>query len=105
MQENQGKLTMKLLQNLPYLERCIKESLRLYPSIYFVTRTTLEDVKLKSYLLPAGTNIVLYIYGVHRDPNLWPNPEIFDPDFCLRRSKIVILTRIYHLTLDHVLAL
>ncbi|XP_011705499.1 PREDICTED: cytochrome P450 4c21-like, partial [Wasmannia auropunctata] len=35
---------------------------------------------LESYLLPAGTNIVLYIYGVHRDPNLWPNPEIFDPD-------------------------
>ncbi|XP_011706271.1 PREDICTED: cytochrome P450 4C1-like, partial [Wasmannia auropunctata] len=80
MQENQGKLTMKSLQNLPYLERCIKESLRLYPSVYFISRIISEDVKLKSYLLPAWTNVHLHIYGVHRDPNFWPNPEVFDPD-------------------------
>ncbi|XP_011705501.1 PREDICTED: cytochrome P450 4C1-like, partial [Wasmannia auropunctata] len=48
MQENQGKLTMKSLQNLSYLERCIKESLRLYPSVYFISRVILEDVKLST---------------------------------------------------------
>lgn len=35
---------------------------------------------LESYLIPAGTTIFLNIYGVHRDPNFWPNPEIFNPD-------------------------
>ncbi|XP_025266600.1 cytochrome P450 4C1-like [Camponotus floridanus] len=80
MQENGGKLTMKSLQNLSYLDRCLKEALRLYPSVFLILRKTAEDVKLHSYVVPAGTNLHLNIYGVHKDPNFWPNPEIFDPD-------------------------
>ncbi|XP_036150399.1 cytochrome P450 4C1-like [Monomorium pharaonis] len=80
MQESQGKLTVQSLQNLQYLERCIKETLRLYPSAYFILRVTSEETQLNSYLIPAGTMIHLSIYGVHRDPNYWSNPEIFDPD-------------------------
>jgi len=34
----------------------------------------------ESYVVPAGARIHLNIYGVHRDPNFWPNPEVFDPD-------------------------
>ncbi|XP_039309932.1 cytochrome P450 4C1-like [Solenopsis invicta] len=34
----------------------------------------------ESHLIHVGTIMHLYIYGVHRDPNFWPNPEIFDPD-------------------------
>ncbi|KAL6256425.1 hypothetical protein P5V15_012538 [Pogonomyrmex californicus] len=80
MHESGGKLTMQSLQKLSYLERCIKETLRLYPVVYIIARNTSEDVKLQSYLVPAGTSILISIYGVHRDPNYWPNPEIFDPD-------------------------
>ncbi|XP_070168055.1 cytochrome P450 4C1-like [Polyergus mexicanus] len=80
MQENGGKLTMRSLQNLPYLDRCLKESLRLYPTAFFILRDVQEDVKLYSYVVPAGTILYLNIYGVHRDPNFWPNPEVFDPD-------------------------
>ncbi|XP_012064252.1 PREDICTED: cytochrome P450 4C1-like [Atta cephalotes] len=82
IQENQGKLTMKSLLDLQYLERCIKEALRLYPSVYFISRMTSDYVQLKtqSYLLPPKTMLHLNIYGVHRDPNFWSNPEIFDPD-------------------------
>ncbi|XP_036146947.1 cytochrome P450 4C1-like isoform X2 [Monomorium pharaonis] len=61
MKENQGNLTMQSLQDLQYLERCIKEALH-------------------SYIIPARTIIHLNILEVHRDPNFWPNPEIFDPD-------------------------
>ncbi|KMQ91109.1 cytochrome p450 4c1 [Lasius niger] len=80
MQENGGKLTMRSLQNLPYLDRCLKEALRLYPSVFLISRKAAEDVKLQSYVVPAGTTLHLNIYGVHRDPNFWPNPEVFDPD-------------------------
>ncbi|KAL0134225.1 hypothetical protein PUN28_001197 [Cardiocondyla obscurior] len=80
MQENEGKLSIKSLQDLQYLERCIKESLRLYPSVWFISRVTSEDMQLKSYLIPAKTMMFLNIYGVHRDPNFWPNPKIFNPD-------------------------
>ncbi|XP_071646079.1 cytochrome P450 4C1-like [Temnothorax longispinosus] len=80
LQENEQKFTMNLLQDLPYLERCIKEALRLYPSAFGISRIAGEDVKLQSYLVPAGTFLHLNIYGVHRDPNFWSNPEVFDPD-------------------------
>ncbi|XP_036142986.1 cytochrome P450 4C1 isoform X1 [Monomorium pharaonis] len=80
MKENQGNLTMQSLQDLQYLERCIKEALRMYPSVFFVSRVNSEDVQLNSYIIPARTIIHLNILEVHRDPNFWPNPEIFDPD-------------------------
>ncbi|XP_018393738.1 PREDICTED: uncharacterized protein LOC108772664 [Cyphomyrmex costatus] len=80
MQENEEKISMKLLQQLPYLERCIKEALRLYPSVPFISRVSGEDVKLQSYLVPAGTILAIHIFGINRDPNFWPNPEVFDPD-------------------------
>uniref|UniRef100_UPI003B63730A cytochrome P450 4C1-like n=1 Tax=Odontomachus brunneus TaxID=486640 RepID=UPI003B63730A len=80
MKECEGKLTMTSLQNLSYLDRCLKEALRLYPSVYFITRVTAEDVRLHDYVIPSGTIIHLNIYGVHRDPNFWPNPNVFDPD-------------------------
>ncbi|XP_011704884.1 PREDICTED: cytochrome P450 4g15-like, partial [Wasmannia auropunctata] len=46
MQENGGKFTMKSFQSLSYLDRCIKEAIRLYPSGFVISRLTEEDVKL-----------------------------------------------------------
>uniref|UniRef100_UPI003B639677 cytochrome P450 4C1-like n=1 Tax=Odontomachus brunneus TaxID=486640 RepID=UPI003B639677 len=80
MEQFEEKLTMTALHNLSYLERCLKESLRLYPSVHFISRDAAEDVKLYSYVIPAGTIVHLNIYDVHRDPNFWPNPNVFDPD-------------------------
>ncbi|XP_018393741.1 PREDICTED: cytochrome P450 4C1-like [Cyphomyrmex costatus] len=80
MRENKEKFTMELLQQLPYLERCIKEALRLYPSAPILSRTSGEDIKLQTYLVPTGTVLGINIFGVHRDPKFWPNPNTFDPD-------------------------
>ncbi|XP_032666496.1 cytochrome P450 4C1-like [Odontomachus brunneus] len=81
MKECEGKLTMTSLQNLSYLERCLKESLRLYPSVHSIARIIADDVKLRdSYVIPRGTMVHLNIYDVNRDPNFWPNPDVFDPD-------------------------
>ncbi|XP_020296673.1 cytochrome P450 4C1-like isoform X2 [Pseudomyrmex gracilis] len=80
MEENEGKLTMASLQKLPYLERCLKEAMRLYPSVHLISRVLSEDIKFQSYTVPANTIVHLNIYGVHRDPNFWPHPDVFDPD-------------------------
>ncbi|XP_050454196.1 cytochrome P450 4C1-like [Cataglyphis hispanica] len=39
-----------------------------------------------SYVVPAGTILYLDIFQVHRDPNFWPNPEVFDPDRFLPKN-------------------
>jgi len=48
MQDNGGKLNMRSLQNLSYLDRCLREALRLYPSVFLIFRDTAEDVKLRN---------------------------------------------------------
>ncbi|XP_014484841.1 PREDICTED: cytochrome P450 4C1-like isoform X2 [Dinoponera quadriceps] len=80
MQENNGKLTMKALQSMPYLEMCLKESMRMYPSVPFISRECSEDVKLYPYLVPKGTTVHLLIYDLHHDAKIWPDPEVFNPE-------------------------
>ncbi|KAL3280069.1 hypothetical protein HHI36_017576 [Cryptolaemus montrouzieri] len=69
------------LQKMDLLERCIKESLRLYPSVHFISRHCEEDVQLNSGLLiPKDAYMHIHIIDIHRNPDIYPNPERFDPD-------------------------
>jgi len=73
-------VTMNDLLHLKYLECCIKEALRLYPSVPMLGRTLSQNVTLHGYVLPAGTTVALVSYALHRDPTHFPDPERFDPD-------------------------
>ncbi|KOB70436.1 Cytochrome CYP341A13 [Operophtera brumata] len=62
------------------LKLVVKESLRLFPPVPFIIRKVLEDTKLRR-TMPAGSGIVVSIWGLHRDPKYWgPDAEHFDPD-------------------------
>ncbi|XP_015188211.1 PREDICTED: cytochrome P450 4C1-like [Polistes dominula] len=80
MLDDDYDLTTSDLQELSYLDRCIKESLRLYPSVPFISRTLTHDLQLNNSLIPSGTICAIYIYSVHRNPRYWPDPNVFDPD-------------------------
>jgi cytochrome P450 len=68
------------LPALPYTERVIKESMRLYPPAWSLARTTVSDFELRGYRIPAGANIVMSQWIMHRNPRYFPDPEKFDPD-------------------------
>uniref|UniRef100_A0A914W196 Uncharacterized protein n=1 Tax=Plectus sambesii TaxID=2011161 RepID=A0A914W196_9BILA len=68
------------LAHLTYLECCIKETLRLYPSVPLFAREIREDIDIKGVTLPAGTNVVIVPSMVHRDPKHWEDPEVFRPE-------------------------
>ncbi|CAH0554675.1 unnamed protein product [Brassicogethes aeneus] len=73
--------SFKDYQQMSYLERCIKESLRLYPSVPFIGRVAGEDIKTSSgYTIPKGCDINLYIYDLHHNKNVYEDPEKYDPD-------------------------
>ncbi|XP_047355523.1 cytochrome P450 4C1-like isoform X2 [Vespa velutina] len=80
MQQSDCKLTIPMLRGFPYLERCLKESLRLYPSVHFIARYISQDLQLKNFLIPAGSICNVNIYSLHRNPNIWKNPDVFDAD-------------------------
>ncbi|XP_075215408.1 uncharacterized protein LOC142321296 [Lycorma delicatula] len=74
-------LSYDVLNQLPYLDMVISETLRKYPPV-----PTLQRQSLKDYTLPGGkitkkgTLFVISVIGMHQDPNLFPNPEEFDPE-------------------------
>uniref|UniRef100_A0A1E1WM70 Cytochrome P450 n=1 Tax=Pectinophora gossypiella TaxID=13191 RepID=A0A1E1WM70_PECGO len=72
--------TVEELSELKYLECCIKESLRIYPSVPFIARYITEDAELGGYTVPAGTIVQIDIFDCHRNPEIWPEPEKFIPE-------------------------
>ncbi|XP_069699705.1 cytochrome P450 4C1-like [Periplaneta americana] len=79
-QGSDRSVTMKELNEMKYLERVIKESLRLYPSVPIIGRQLHSEAKLGDFTMPAGCTVLFHIFNVHRNPEQFPNPEKFDPD-------------------------
>ena len=65
-------------QKMPLVRNCVKETLRLYPSIP-IPRLAQTDMVVHGYKVPKNTSIVFELFLIGRDPKLYPNPESFDP--------------------------
>jgi cytochrome P450 len=72
--------TPEQLENLPYLEGVIRETMRLFPAGTWTGRLAMRSFELNSYSLPKGTWIVLSPYLTHRIPELFPEPYKFLPE-------------------------
>ncbi|CAN0163301.1 unnamed protein product [Discosporangium mesarthrocarpum] len=70
----------KAVGQMTFVSACIKEAQRLYPVAPFIVRSVESDLRLKDgTLIPAGTVAVVWIYGLHRHPGLWEQPDEFVP--------------------------
>ncbi|MGW6985641.1 cytochrome P450 [Streptomyces sp. NPDC054932] len=61
------------------IQALVSETLRLYPSAWILPRHAAEADALAGYTVEAGTDLLVCPYLTHRDPELWPDPEHFDP--------------------------
>jgi cytochrome P450 len=68
------------LSSLAYAESVIKESMRLYPPAWSLARTVVSPFELRGYTIPAGANVVMSQWIMHRNPGFFTEPEKFDPD-------------------------
>jgi cytochrome P450 len=114
------------LPRLRYTRMVLEESMRLLPPAWAVTRSVIGDDEVDGFLVPAGSRVIVSPYVTHRDPELWPNPEGFDPlrfeateqpryayfpfgggphlcigaGFAMMEAQIVLATVAQHLRLD-----
>ncbi|XP_049301341.1 cytochrome P450 4g15 [Anopheles funestus] len=67
---------------MKYLERCLMETLRMYPPVPIIARSLKQDLKLASsdLVVPAGATITVATFKLHRLESIYPNPDVFDPD-------------------------
>ncbi|CAN4117197.1 unnamed protein product [Withania somnifera] len=77
------------IDDLPYMQAVLKESLRLHPPLPFlVPRKAIQDTKFMGYDVPKGTQVLVNVWAIGRDPECWDNPFEFKPERFLE-SKLV----------------
>ncbi|KAK9054348.1 hypothetical protein SSX86_025426 [Deinandra increscens subsp. villosa] len=76
------------IKNLVYLDAIIKETLRLYPAgPLSVPHESTEDCIVSGYNIPKGTRLLVNLWKMHRDPNIWSDPYEFKPERFLTSQK------------------
>ena len=69
------------LEQLPYLNGIMHETLRLYPTVPLTMRQALRDTQIGSQFIPQGTDLVVPIWYINRAPEIWgPDASQFRPE-------------------------
>lgn len=77
-----GGFTYEAVQNMKYLHMVVCETLRKYPVLPFLDRTCMADYKIpdSGFVVEKGTPVFIPVFGLHYDPEYFPDPETFDPE-------------------------
>lgn len=82
------ELTPEDVPRLGYTLQVLHEALRLCPPAAGVARLAVRDIAVDGYRVEAGSLLAVGIYALHRDPALWEDPLVFNPDrFSPENSK------------------
>jgi enediyne biosynthesis protein E7 len=68
------------MEQLSYTRNVVDEALRLYPPGWLLSRRTIAADTLSGFEVPAGTDVLLCLYLLHRHPRYWKEPEAFRPE-------------------------
>ncbi|GIY13483.1 cytochrome P450 4c3 [Caerostris darwini] len=85
--DSKSPLSVADLNELKYLECVLKECNRIYPPVPIIARKISEDISICGYTIPKRATIVVSSFFVHRDEDVFPDPEKFDPERFLPENR------------------
>ncbi|GJZ80096.1 cytochrome P450 [Tanacetum coccineum] len=78
------------IKNLTYLKAIVKETLRMYPPGPLAgPREAIEDCYIGGYYVPKGARLIVNVWKLHRDPQVWSDPHEFRPERFLEEHSNV----------------
>ncbi|KAH8897658.1 cytochrome P450 [Thozetella sp. PMI_491] len=76
------------LEQLPYLNGVINETLRLYPTVPNTRRVCIQDTSIGGHRIPKGTTFVISPWAIQRSPEIWgPDAAEFRPERWITDGK------------------
>lgn len=78
-----------VLENMPYLRACIKETLRMYPVTIANGRNLQSDAVISGYHVPKGTHVIFPHLAVSNSEEYFPEPKKFVPERWLRPNDLL----------------
>ncbi|XP_052861749.1 probable cytochrome P450 49a1 [Anopheles cruzii] len=82
------KFTISMLETMPYLRACIKETLRMYPVVIGNGRSLQTDAVIGGYHIPKGTHVIFPHLVVSNLEKYFPEPDRFVPERWLKRGEL-----------------
>ncbi|XP_046366124.2 cytochrome P450 10-like [Haliotis cracherodii] len=79
-----AEITPQKLAQLPYVKAVLKETFRLYPITFATSRILPDKMEVGGFEIPAGTHVQANLFGMFRNPELYSEPEKFQPERWLR---------------------
>jgi cytochrome P450 len=75
------------LPKFVFTTQVIQEALRLYPPFWMVDREAIADDRVGDTVIPAGSMVIVHVYGAHHAAKHWSDPETFDTDRFLKGTE------------------
>ena len=73
-------LTFSDVPRLEFTTQVIQEGLRLYPPFWMIDRMAVANDRVGDISIPAGSTVIVFVYGAHHASRYWEDPESFDPE-------------------------
>ncbi|CAD7079480.1 unnamed protein product [Hermetia illucens] len=82
LEKYNGNLTYEAMNEMHYVEQTILETLRKYPIVPVNFRKCVKDYRVRgtNVTIEKGIPVQIPVYAIHHDPEIYPDPEKFDPD-------------------------
>nr|XP_006998799.1 cytochrome P450 3A13-like [Peromyscus maniculatus bairdii] len=84
---NKEPTTYEALVEMEYLDMVVNETMRLYPVVTRVNRLSKKDAEINGVFIPKGTQVIIPIFVLYRDPKYWSEPEEFRPERFSKENK------------------